>query len=570
MEKSGFTSNELAGVVFSETLSRAGSCGIVISPGSRSSPLTLACATHRDLWARPVLDERSAGFIALGRAMALRRPAVLLCTSGTAGTHYFPAVVEARLSGIPLVVVTADRPPELRDCGSGQTIDQTKLFGDFVVGYREISLPERSMEYASYLREQLLEALYQASAQRGPFHLNFPFRDPLVPDHRNFESFASSRQGILSFLGASHWASMQDVCGGLPAPLPSHHHWWEKLPAAARGLIVAGADFWNDYDAYAEKLAALGKAMGWPIISDPLNPVRSMRTRAKGVVSHYAMAWEKNHGKELESLRPDILLQVGQLPIHKGFRAWIKTLPGRRFRLDSTGFNLDPHHSGAVRLRGRVEGLPIHPEGRNKKDLEWMEGWERLEEICHREIGAACQAGEDGLREPLIPWHLTETLICPVDLLLGNSLPVRHAEKSLGELAPGSRVFCNRGANGIDGTVSTAVGLASAGANSVVAVVGDLAFLHDVGALASLRDMDVPVLILILDNRGGRIFEGLPISRFEPPFERFFATPQPVSFKELTKAYGVAFSEAGSVSALRDQIRHWEGVGGLRVLRLVI
>jgi len=541
--------NVLAGVVFARTLGLSGVEAVVVSPGSRSSPLTLGVAMEPGLDAEPVLDERTAGFVALGRARASGRPVVLLCTSGSAAAHYLPAVIEARLSGVPLVVVSADRPPEMRDCGSGQTIEQRGLFSRFVVAEEELALPEATPDYASYLRERLAGAVFRSLRARAPVHLNAPFRDPLSPPPQE-GGWEALRERVLAALGNRFWGGWEptasDGCG-----VGVKEDWSGRLPAEGRGLIVAGSDHWTDPGAYRRALLVLARQRGLPVIADILNPVRFAGPAEAGVIWAYAEALREG-APELP--RPDWILQVGQLPTHKGLRAWLGRADGPCYRLDSMERELNPLHGHSVRMVGRVEDLPSdHGEADQGRDGAWLNAWIRLQAEAGSGLKTRLQA-VDWLYEGAIPHWIGEVVRKPVTLVVANSMPVRDAEAVLPGLPAGSRVFCNRGANGIDGTLGTALGTAWAGKGPTLLLTGDLALLHDGGAWLAARSLGRSLTILLVDNGGGRIFEHLPIRSHQPPFERFFATPQEVDFEKLAGACGIRYQLVTTPERLKEAL----------------
>lgn len=551
-----FPSNVLAGVVFARTLRLAGVEAVVVSPGSRSTPLTFGVAMEPGLDVEPVLDERTAAFVALGRARASGLPVAFICTSGSAAANALPAVIEAWLSGVPLLVVSADRPPKMRDCGSGQTIEQRGLFGRFVAAEEELALPESTASYASYLRERLAGAVFRSLRARAPVHLNAPFRDPLSPPAGK-ESWVACKERILNLLGEPFWGGLETLVEGARSG-EVIGGWWTRLPAGGRGVIVAGSDAWVDPERYRRGLLTLARERGLPVIADILSPVRFAGPPEPEIIWAYA---EALRGGSEAWPRPDWVLQVGQLPTHKGLRAWLARLDGLCYRLDSMERELDPHHRPSVRLAGRVEDLPLAPEaGSGSADPDWMRGWrdrnaEATDGLRHR------LEGVDWLFEGAVPHWIGQWVREAVTLVVANSMPVRDAEATLPGLPPGSRVFCNRGANGIDGTLGTALGTSWAGKGPTLLLTGDLALLHDGGAWLAAGALGRSLTILLVDNGGGRIFEHLPIRGHEPPFERFFATPQTVDFERMASACGITYQRVTSPEVLKEALGDLSGDG---------
>lgn len=541
--------NALWGSVLVETLVRVGVREAVVSPGSRSTPLTIAFARHPGIEAIPVLDERSAAFLALGLAKQHHRPVVLLCTSGTAGANYFPAIIEAQESGTPLLVITADRPPEMRDCASGQTIDQQKLFGSHVNFYHELAVPEASLAMLGYLRQTMAHAVTRARLPApGPVHLNAPFRDPLPPlaDESTRELAGKIDEAFFLHLGQ-------------PAPVASTTVNWTLSPAR-RGVIVAGPAAPADAAGYAASVAALAKKLGWPLLADALSPVRS-RVPAASVVSCYdAILREPTLAR---SLAPEFVLCLGGWPTSKILRGWLETSEAEVLLVSPGAANRDALHGRARQLTAAVESFVV--SGAEQGDLEYREQWLRAEHRARAEIDERLEQ-ETGLFEPKACWLLARHLPERTPVFVASSMPVRDVEYFWPANERAHAVWFNRGANGIDGTLSTALGVAHGGAPAVL-LTGDLALLHDANGFLLRPKFRGSLTIVLINNRGGGIFEHLPVAQFEPPFEEFFATPQEVDFAQLCAAHGVDHV------AVRDW-PHFVGLiadlpeRGLRVLEL--
>ncbi|EIQ01009.1 2-succinyl-5-enolpyruvyl-6-hydroxy-3-cyclohexene-1-carboxylic-acid synthase [Opitutaceae bacterium TAV1] len=520
--------NSLWCSVLVETLVRRGVSHAVVSPGSRSTPLTMALARHPRIFAVPVLDERSAGFFALGVAKATGEPVLLVCTSGTAGANYFPAVIEAHESGAPLIVVTADRPPEMRDCASGQTIDQQKLFGGFVTFYHELAVPEARPELLAYLRQTVSHAVDRARAG-GVAHLNAPFRDPLPPVPEGgsaAEAVAAVRTG-----GVVDEAFFETP----PAPRAEFPASLELPPDFCRtkGIIVAGAGGGG-----ALEINRLAGALGWPVLADALAEARFGGQEGVATVAAYdAILRDKTLAR---ALRPEAVLLAGELPTSKVLRAWLAEVNAPMIHLTTHRGNRDGLHVRTRRVRVAPQDFQRVSVSKAGEHAGWLDAWmkaeARAQEVLDAGMTGAAAAGFEGAYVRL----LAKRLPAEACLFVASSMPVRDLEYFAPVRSRGPRVLASRGANGIDGTLSTALGVAHGQEDCpVVLLTGDLALLHDTNGFLSAGRLRGSLTIVLINNNGGGIFEHLPVAQFDPPFEEYWATPQRVDFATLCAAYGV-------------------------------
>lgn len=516
--------NTLWSSVLVETLARSGVVHAVISPGSRSTPITMALASNRKIETIPVLDERSAAFFALGLARQHHRPTLLVCTSGTAGANYFPAVIEAQESGVPLIIITADRPPEMRECSSGQTIDQQKLFGSHVNWFHELAVPEAKLERLSYLRQAVAHAVERAwLPERGPVHLNAPFRDPLAPTLDDGSAAALKDQ-----LGEMFFNSVaQPIIPKLGASVP-------MLPNESRGLIVAGPSQPANAAQYAGVVELLSHNTGWPVLADSLSPLRTHAAPGQPFVFGYDILVRNK--ALLKKLKPDFILSLGGWPISKALREWIASLDIPVWILSERTKNFDALHNRTRSFRADVEAIAtMFPDRQN--NLAFSALWTDADALVGGAI-AEKLAGIDWLFEGKAAWLLSRSLPAETPLFVANSMPVRDLEYFWAPSDRAHPIYFNRGANGIDGTLSTALGVAH-GNKPTVLLTGDLALLHDTNGFLLWPKLDGSLTIVLINNRGGGIFQHLAVAQFDPPFEEYFATPQEVDFKKLCAAYDV-------------------------------
>jgi 2-succinyl-5-enolpyruvyl-6-hydroxy-3-cyclohexene-1-carboxylate synthase len=516
--------NTLWASILVETLSRLGLTHTVISPGSRSTPLTLAFATHPSIEAIPVLDERSAAFFALGIAKRTHLPVALVCTSGTAGANFYPAVIEAKESRIPLLILTADRPVELRHCHSGQTIDQTRLYGHYPNWQTEIATPEINL--LPYLRQTILHSWERClGATPGPVHLNIPFRDPLFPladaDILALEK-GFDTQGFFSLPKASSFASGESL-------LPDFSY--------SQGIIIAGVNSTASPENYSRAIAHLAKTLSFPVLAEALSPVRNYAQINPNLVSTYDLILRQPHLKA--NLTPEVIIQIGELPTSKELRNWLSELSCPRFIVDSSYENLDPLHGKTVHLRGKIEDLAKNAYNQINTSDNYLKYWLELDKKTQQRIDTNLSNLLE-LREAKIPWLLSQYLPQQTPIFLSNSMPVRDAEFFWMPNNLRIMPYFNRGANGIDGTLSTALGIAH-GNQPTILLTGDLALLHDTNGFLIKSKFQGSLTIILINNNGGGIFETLPISQFDPPFEDFFATPQNIDFSKLCQTYNVQY-----------------------------
>ncbi|MBE9207371.1 2-succinyl-5-enolpyruvyl-6-hydroxy-3-cyclohexene-1-carboxylic-acid synthase [Nostoc sp. LEGE 06077] len=544
--------NQLWAFVLTETLKRLGLTCAVICPGSRSTPLTVAFAQQvPDIEAISILDERSAAFFALGVAKATGRPVALVCTSGTAGANFYPAVIEAKESRVPLLVLTTDRPPELRDCHSGQTIDQVKLYGSYPNWQAELAVPSPDMSMLGYLRQTVIYAWERTQAPtKGSVHLNIPFRDPLapVPDGTDFQ-----------FDPEVFFAAVTNT---LPTP-----HFQFPIPQVwqncDRGIIIAGVAQPQNPEDYCRAIATLSQTLQWPVLAEGLSPLRNYADLNPHLISTYDLILRNQ--QLAKQLAPEMVIQVGDMPTSKELRTWLSATQPQRWVIDPSDQNLDPLHGRTIHLRISVDQLGIWESDKENLPSEYLQNW-CIAEAKVRVTVDQTMAKMEYLFEGKAAWLLSQTLLPGTPLFIANSMPVRDVEYFWQPNNLRVQTYFNRGANGIDGTLSTALGIAHHQQSSVI-LTGDLALLHDTNGFLIRNKFVGHLTIVLINNNGGGIFEMLPIAKFEPPFEEFFGTPQNIDFAQLCVTYGVQHELITSWEELQRKINPLPSQG-IRVLEL--
>jgi 2-succinyl-5-enolpyruvyl-6-hydroxy-3-cyclohexene-1-carboxylate synthase len=578
---------------FVDELARCGLRDACTSPGSRCAPLALSLAREPRLRCHSHIDERCAGFFAVGLAKASGRPVAVACTSGTAAAELLPAAIEAHEAGVPLLILTADRPPELRENGAGQTIDQIKLYGGAVKWFFEVGVFDGSPARPSparpaglrWMRTLACRAYWRAlEAPVGVVHLNFPLREPLVSDGPLPADDTGRPDGRPLLTRSPARLSSPGDAQSLAVP----------VAACRRGVVVAGR--YERDTALGEAAAAFCAAAGWPLLADPLSGAR----RGAAAVAHYDALLR--HGSFAASLTPELVLRVGDLPTSKPLRAWLAGLrdvpqaaieeEGRWQDPDATlcrCFALEP----AAALRQLAQAAPA-------PDPDWLASWRGADERAAEAILGVL--GAEGLSEPAVAAELGVLLPERATLFVASSMPVRDIESFWPVRADPPRVLCNRGANGIDGTVSSAFGAAAdgrgAGGGPVILLIGDVALAHDIGGLIAARRLRLDLTIVLIDNGGGGIFDFLPVARDplaragsgEAPrraaeahaeerwedgtvqdiYTRHIATPTGLDFAVAARLYGLEHEVVADITAFRGALERalTPRPGGSRIIEV--
>jgi 2-succinyl-5-enolpyruvyl-6-hydroxy-3-cyclohexene-1-carboxylate synthase len=584
---------------FVDELAHCGMRAACTSPGSRSAPLVLSLAREPRVRCFSHVDERCAGFFALGLAKASGLPVAVACTSGTAAAELLAAAIEAREARVPLLLLTADRPAELRENGAGQAIDQLKLFGGAAKWFFEVGVHEAGVERLRWMRTLACRAYWTAlEGSPGAVHLNFPLREPLVSEDR-LPGDATGREHGRPYVRRSSVRAQGAGATNTGEPGAALR---ELATGAHRGVVVAGRE--ERRTGLGVAAAAFAAAAGWPLLADPLSRAR----RGAAAIAHYDALLRDD--AFAASLAPDLVLRVGDLPVSKPLRTWLAGLDGvRQVALDPEGawqdpasvlaesLALDPVDALAelARAHALAAGTSTEPTGaltepaktptapsasRTVAAEDWLAGWRSADARAAEAILGALGDGE--LSEPTVATELGVLLPEQATLFVASSMPVRDIETFWPVRADPPRVLCNRGANGIDGTVSSAFGAAAHSADQasdagpVVLLIGDVALAHDIGGLLAATRLGLKLTIVLLDNDGGGIFDFLPVSGAsiartpaahaggpgatdgpgstdgdEDIYTRHIATPTGLDFAKAAALYGLAHEPVQTIPAFR-------------------
>jgi 2-succinyl-5-enolpyruvyl-6-hydroxy-3-cyclohexene-1-carboxylate synthase len=552
------TDNYLLLRAFVDELARCGMRAACTSPGSRCAPLVLTLAREERLRCYSHIDERCAGFFALGLAKASGLPVAVTCTSGTAAAELLPAAIEAFQARVPLLLLTADRPPELRETGAGQAIDQLKLFGSAAKWFFEVGTHEASKERLRWIRTLACRAYWTSLEGRpGVVHLNFPLREPLVTD----DPLPADESGRPD--RAPHVRRP-------PFPGTGDTQLHKLVEASRRGVVIAGRH--ERMTPLGQAAAAFCEAAGWPLLADPLSGAR----RGDAAIAHYdALLRDEMFSSEQD---PDLVLRVGDLPVSKPLRSWLAGMDDTpQVALDPEGAWQDPASvlsdslalepatalagltalvspptatsttgQGSTPTEARAHLLPADPD--------WLAGWRAADERAAEAILGVL--GPVDLNEPAVAAELGVLLPARATLFVASSMSVREIETFWPVRRDPPRVLCNRGANGIDGTVSSAFGAAADADGPVVLLIGDVALAYDIGGLLAAKRLGLKLTIVLLDNGGGGIFDFLGVSRAamanqDDIYTRHIATPPDIDFGKAAALYGLTHERVETVPAFR-------------------
>lgn len=563
---------------FVDELTRCGMEDACTSPGSRSTPIALTLARERRLRCHSHIDERSSCFFAVGLAKASGLPVAVTCTSGTAAAELLPAAIEAREARVPLLLLTADRPPELREVGAGQTIDQIKIFGSAAKWFFEVGVPDARPASLRWIRTLACRAYWTALQERpGVVHLNFPLREPLLPEGPLPAETTARRDSLpyiarQSRLSAATSAAACQLEGIGDSSSAAERRLLELVRSSRRGVLVAGR-YERVHGAGAgmqQDAAQLCVLAGWPLLADPLSGAR----RGLAAIAHYdALLRDDSFAI---SMRPDLVIRVGDLPTSKPLRSWLARMPEvTQIAFDPEGawqdpdsvlcqsFALDPgctmRRLRACLLPGsEAAGSANAPSAAVGAEEDWLPRWRSVDARASEAIYGLLAA--EKLSEPAIAGELGVLLPHNATLFVASSMPVRDIESFWPVREDPPRALCNRGANGIDGTVSSAFGAAAAaaagGGGPVVLLIGDVALAHDIGALLCATRLQLSLTIVLVNNDGGGIFDFLPVAGAveEETYTRHIATPPELDFAAAAQLYRLDHQLVGDIANFREAL----------------
>ncbi|MEI5908768.1 2-succinyl-5-enolpyruvyl-6-hydroxy-3-cyclohexene-1-carboxylic-acid synthase [Bacillus spongiae] len=540
-----------AGMV--QQLYQSGVENVVISPGSRSTPLALMFAEHPNIDMHINIDERSAAFFALGMAKAANKPVALLCTSGTAAANYYPAIIEAKYSRIPLIVITADRPHELREVGAPQAIDQIQLYGNHVKWFVDLPIPENDDSVIRFVQSSMKRGVMTAlESPAGPVHFNVPFREPLIPDLVKAHSYFQS--------------TVQDFEIGTKR-LSSHslEELAHQLDDKEKGLIICGPMENGDH---VKAILNLAKKLQFPILADPLSYMRSGLHNE--VIECYDSFLKVQDFQQ--KFKPDCLIRFGAMPVSKTLTQYIQQHeeiphwiidPGRGWR--------DPISRGTHTLYVDESSFCIDIMNflQKRTSSKWLINWKKANEKVKLVLENENKLLSHTTINEVNLFSTLKTSLPPSStILVGNSMPIRDMDTFFHQSDHQMTVMANRGANGIDGVVSTALGI-SALKRDTFLLIGDISFFHDLNGLLAAKMYKLNLTIIVINNNGGGIFSYLPQSKHPTHFEELFGTPTDIDFQSIVEEYGGKFERVRTWADWLTSIDDAQEHRGLAVIEVV-
>ena len=538
----------------------------VFSPGSRSTTMAMLFKEHEGFETYMNIDERSASFMALGIAKAHKEPTVLVCTSGSAVAHYLPAILEAQYTGIPLVVLSADRPHTLLHVGAPQTVDQHKIFGTAVNYFEELAVPQES-HYYTYPRQVARKAYMKAmDTKKGPVHINVPLFEPLVPElsRNHFEAGRSSfkvvKPNYSSVFGCdnrnnlTHINNAIDIAHGNDGTNEIN----DLLKRYERILILAGPQI--DIDE-AETIRSFGEALQAPILADPLSNVRGCST-SKVVISTYDALLA---GQALwNELKPDCVIQFGQIVVSKRVQQMIASWTDVEYiEVNPTMDSMNPTGKTTMHMQASIDVF-THLHGKNNSSDTYLNIWRRLDQAGKKQLSTAID--EPHCFEGRTIRELQKQIPEDGQIFVANSMTIRDFDYFWFSGESKAVLYGNRGVNGIDGTISTALGLAANGKPTYL-VTGDLSLFHDLNGLAVAKTHNLNLIIILHNNDGGGIFEYLP-QKGTKHFDYLFSTSQGLDYSGAAKLYGCGYTKISSPNELSSVLANVSQETGVHIIEI--
>jgi len=521
-----------------EELIRQGCNYFCISPGSRSTPLTVAVAQNKKAISRIFYDERGASFHALGYARATGKPAVLICTSGTAAANYYPAIIESCQDSVPLIVLTADRPPELRAAGANQTIDQVKMFGNYVNWFFELPTPDANIS-PQFVLSTINQAYFKSMhSPKGPVHINCMFREPFFSENELPLNDISSnlKESIKPY------TTFQFTENNI---LPDSDL-IKKINTFDRGIIIAGK---MDNHSDSKAVYKLAEKLNWPVFADITSGLR-IGTDSELIIEHFDLALLSNSFKN--SLKPEMVIQFGKRFVSKRLQNFLNELkPENYFVIDDHPDRFGPTHIVTDRIVGNISKFceNLVPSIKDNIDKNWIENIYKvnnsINELINNEFGS-----RSDLSEITTARIISKNIPQNSNLFLASSMPIRDMDMFAIKSNNNISIAANRGTSGIDGTIASAIGFAEGNESAVTLVIGDIAFIHDLNSLHQLVSSKYPVFILLINNSGGGIFSFLPIANQKDVFKEYFSTPHTLTFESAADLFKLKYYNPKSTTEL--------------------
>jgi 2-succinyl-5-enolpyruvyl-6-hydroxy-3-cyclohexene-1-carboxylate synthase len=533
-----------------EELARCGLRHAVLSPGSRSTPLAVALWRQPEIDVTVIVDERSAAFFALGAAQSTRTPVAMLCTSGTAAANFHPAICEADESGVPLIALTADRPPELRGIGAGQAIDQLKLYGDSVRWFCEVGTHEADDDGLLHYRSVACRAFATARGEPrpGPVHLNLPWREPLAPIAVDGAVTATDPLAL-------EGRDARPLTAVTPIDMEPSEFLLDEvakhIAESNSGVIVAGRQLDPEL---REPLAHLARVAGFPILAEPTSQLRCGPHDRSHVVTAYDLLLRDKEFRRW--VAPDLVLRFGEMPASKPLRGWLAESGADQIVIDPLGGWNEPTRKAAAVLRADPTELAagwaarLGDEDRGAPS-KWLDAERATRDAIETELAGLDDPTEPGLQLALGRAYRDGDLV-----YTASSMPIRDQEAFLPPGDSNVLFLCNRGANGIDGLISSGIGAARATGRPTTIVTGDLGLLHDLGGLAAIREVSTPIRIVVIDNDGGGIFHFLPQAEAlaGKEFEALLGTPRSVDIAKTAALFGLSHHRIRALDQLPEAL----------------
>lgn len=540
---------------FIDELANSGIKHVVISPGSRSTPLAILSAAHKKIKKWVVIDERSAAFFALGMAKQTGHPVALICTSGTAAANYLPAIIEAYYGRVPLIALTADRPHELRDIGASQTMNQNNMYANFVKYYHEMAPPKSDEAMLRYARRRARYAVHEAKANNaGPVHLNFPFQEPLVPQLtlENLWGQADDKKFHDMYEGEKflHDNDVKRIAN--------------RLTTFEKGVIVCGPQVDETLN---DAIVMLSERLQIPILADPLSQLRVGSHEKKNVITNYDAIFKSATMRK--KLRPDYIIRFGAMPISKSYSFYIEEHHDvLQMVVENNESIREPtnHASEFIFAHSTLfcEQLIPYIEAQ-ATSANWLDLWLQKERTVSESIQ---QRKPDLLTEGSVVEHLLATIPNKSTLFVANSMPVRDLDTFLMPMEKELTIHANRGVSGIDGITSTALGIAATTNVKPTLLIGDLSFYHDLNGLLIAKQYELNITIILINNDGGGIFSFLPQAKEATHFETLFGTPHDLDFSHVVQMYGGSYVLAKTASELQYALKQVYEENGLSVIEV--